>query len=63
MIIFFLPAISPHYQKKRISEFIFTVHVGEKNAFIFYQKKEDGKLDRDHRSKEETLSFGDKKLD
>ena len=37
-----------------------------KNAFIFYQKKEDRKLDRDHRSikgRWETLSFGDKKLD
>ena len=37
-----------------------------KNAFIFYQKKEDGKLDRDHKSikgRWETLSFGDKKLD
>lgn len=34
-----------------------------KKAFLLYQKVEDGKLDRDHRSKEETLSFGDKKLD
>ena len=56
----------PTSWKETLSEFTLNVHLREKNVFIFYQKKEDRKLDRDHRSikgRWETLSFGDKKLD
>ena len=63
MIIFFSSSNIPTLSKEKdIGIYIYCSRRG-KNAFIFYQKKEDGKLDRDHRGKEETLSFGDKKLD
>ena len=55
-----LPAISLHHGRNIQSS------LKGKNAFIFYQNKEDGKLDRGHRSIKggwETLSFADKKPD
>ena len=52
--------------KGNVIRIYFKCSLKGKNVFIFYQKKEDRKLDRDHRSikgRGETLSFGDKKLD
>ena len=52
--------------KGNVIRIYFKCSLKGKNVFIFYQKKEDRKLDRDHRSikgRWETLSFGDKKLD
>ena len=52
--------------KGKVIRIYFKCSLKGKNAFILYQKKEDRKLDRDHRSikgRWETLSFGDKKLD
>ena len=56
----------PYIMKGKVIRIYIKGSLKEKNAFIFYQNKEDGKLDRDHRSikrRWETLSFGDKKLD
>ena len=53
----------PYIIKGKVIRIYIKCSLKGKNAFIFYQKKGDGKLDRDHRGKEETLSFGDKKLD
>ena len=63
IILFIFFQQCPYIIKGKVIRIYIKCSLKGKNAFIFYQKKGDGKLDRDHRSKEETLSFGDKKLD